>query len=79
MHVLDAMQAAKKHKRAGFDFAFQGRGATALLSRIDDLTSEGGGQRNWIFYVNQRKGDRSFGIWQLQPGDEVLWRFEKYL
>lgn len=79
MSILDVMQGAKKHKRAKFDFQFQGQGATALLSKIDDVSNMGGGQRNWIFYVNNRKGDRSFSIWKLQPGDEVLWRFEKYL
>ena len=77
--VLDVMEAAKKHKRANFDFDFRGRGATALLLKIDDVANEGGGQRNWVYSVNKRKGDRSFGIYRLQPGDEVLWRFETYL
>lgn len=79
MTILDVMQAAKKHKRAGFDFTFQGRGATALLLKIDDVDNQGGGKRNWIYYVNQRKADRSFAIQPLLPGDEVLWRFETYL
>ena len=77
--ILDLLQVAKKHKRAGFSFTFQGHGATALLLKIDDVSNLGGGKRNWIYYVNQRKADRSFAIQALQPGDEVLWRFETYL
>jgi len=79
MTVLDAMQSAKRHKRAQFDFTYRGRGATALLSKIDDVGNEGGGKRNWIYSVNKQKGDRSFGICKLHSGDAVLWRFETYL
>ncbi len=79
MTVLDGMQVARRHPRARFDFKSQGAGATALLLEIDDVANEGGGQRNWIYRVNRVKGDRSFGIRELDAGDEVLWRFERYL
>jgi hypothetical protein len=76
--VLDVMFQAKRHKRGRLEFKQRGKAATALLFQIDDVANQGGGRRNWIYYVNKRKGDRSFAISKLEPGDEVLWRFETY-
>jgi len=76
MTVLDAMLAAQAHPR-GVRFEHQGSAATALLTRIDDVKNEGRG-RNWLFRVNGKLADRSFGIVPLQPGDTILWRFEEY-
>ncbi len=78
MTVLDVMSQAKRHKRGRLEFKHRGKAATALLFQIDDVANQGGGRRNWIYYVNSRKGDRSFAISKLEPGDEVLWRFETY-
>jgi hypothetical protein len=77
MTVLDAMRLAAKHPR-GIEFRQRGKGATAILTQIDDLKNEGARQRNWIYRVNGKLGDRSFGVFQLQPEDTVLWRFETY-
>ena len=78
MTVLDVMSQAKRHKRGRLNFKHRGNAATVLLFQIDDVANQGGGRRNWIFYVNRRKGDRSIAISKLKPGDEVLWRFETY-
>ncbi len=78
MTVLDVMSAARRHKRGRLEFEQRGRAATALLTRIDDVTNEGGGGRNWIYYINRQKADRGFAIMAVKPGDEVLWRFEVY-
>jgi len=76
MTVMDAMLAAKKHRR-GISFEHRGKGATALLTKIDDVENEGRG-RNWLYRVNGEPGDRSMGIFELQAGDTVLWKFDKY-
>ena len=76
MTVLDAMQAAKRHPR-GIKFKFKGKRATALLTKIDDIENEGQG-RNWLYRVNRKLADRSFGIFKLKAGDTVLWKFDKY-
>ena len=78
MTVLDVMSQAKRHKRGRLEFKQRGKAATALLFQIDDVANQGGGRRNWIYYVNRQKADRSFAISKLEPGDEVLWRFETY-
>ncbi len=74
--VLDAMTAAAQHRR-GIKFQHRGAGATAFLISIDDLKNEGT-KRNWIFRVNGKLADRSFGITTLKPGDTILWKFGEY-
>lgn len=74
--VLDVMQAAKKHPR-GISFEHKGKGATALLTKIDEVENEGRG-RNWLYRVNGEPGDRSMGIFELKAGDTVLWKFDNY-
>jgi len=76
MTVLDALKAASKHPR-GIQFECRGRAATAFLTKIDDLENEGRGS-NWIYRVNDKLARRSIGIFTLQPGDTVLWRFGEY-
>jgi hypothetical protein len=76
MTVLDAMLAADQHPR-GIAIVHRGKGATALLTRIDDVENEGAG-RNWVYRVNGKLADRSMGVYELQSGDTVLWKFEKY-
>ena len=58
-------------------FKFKGKRATALLTKIDDIENEGQG-RNWLYRVNRKLADRSFGVFKLKAGDTVLWKFDKY-
>lgn len=74
MTVLAGMQAAQAHPR-GIRFEHRGQGATALLTKIDDLANEGK-QRNWLYRVNGKLANQSFGVQEMQAGDTVLWRFE---
>jgi Domain of unknown function (DUF4430) len=75
MTILDAMNEAKASPH-GIAFQNSGSGSTAFLTKIDDLQNEGGGgKRNWIFWVNTTLGDKSFGVYKLEPSDVVLWKF----
>lgn len=76
MTVLELMNAAAKHPR-GIRFEHRGRGATAFLTRIDDVENEGRG-KNWIYRVNDKLADVGFGIKTLQAGDRVSWTFGSY-
>lgn len=71
--VLDALTAAAGHAR-GIEFTQQGKDETALVTSIDGLKNEGSG-KNWLFEVGGKLGDRSAGIYELQAGDVVLWKF----
>lgn len=74
--VLDVMNAAKDRPH-GITFSYTGSGASAFLTRIDDVANEGGGgaRKNWQLWVNTSYADRSFGAYEVQPLDVVFWRF----
>ena len=76
MTVLDALTAAAKHPR-GIKIKYRSKGATAFLTKIDELENEGRA-RNWVYRVNNKLADRGFGIFPLKPGDTVLWKFGEY-
>ena len=72
--ILDAMNAAKMLPH-GITFSYSGSGATALLTKIDDVASESGAaKKNWQYWVNTTYGDRSFAVFELQALDVVFWR-----
>lgn len=74
--ILDAMKAATSRPH-GISFSFTGTGATAVLTKIDDVQNEGAGsgKKNWQYLVNNVYGDRSFATFELQAQDNVVWRF----
>ncbi len=54
-----------------------GTGESAFLANLDGIENEGADGRNWTYSVNGKTGDRSFGVFELEPGDQVLWTFGK--
>ncbi|MFQ5424352.1 MAG: DUF4430 domain-containing protein [Phycisphaerae bacterium] len=79
MTVLEALKAAASH-RHGIVFKHRGRGETALLTQIDDLKNAGAGadRKNWIYWVNEKPADKSFGLYALRPKDVVRWKYATY-
>ncbi len=77
MTVFDAMQSARQHPR-GISFVHRGKGATLLLTQIDDVKNQGSSGKNWIYRVNSKVGDRSIAIYPVKSGDTILWKFETY-
>jgi Domain of unknown function (DUF4430) len=80
MTVLEVLEAAKAHPH-GIAFSVRGTGEQALLTKIDDLENQKGaaGAKNWIFYVNDHLADKSLGATIVEPGDLILWKFERYV
>jgi hypothetical protein len=74
MTVRDALAAAADSSGSA-TFAQQGSGEAAFLTQIDGVENEGADGRNWTYTVNGKLGDRSFAIYPLRPGDQVLWTF----
>jgi uncharacterized protein DUF4430 len=74
--VLDVMNAATDRPH-GITFSYTGSGASALLTRIDDVANEGGGgaKKNWQLWINTSYADRSFGVYEVQALDVVFWSF----
>ena len=77
MTVADAMRFASAHKHPT-QFTTRGKKQTAFLESIDGIQHEGYGKRCWIFYVNGKKADQSYGTASLTAGDTVLWRFQTF-
>lgn len=71
--VLQSLERA----RATNDLKFESRGVgeTAFLSSIDGVKNEGSDGKNWIYKVNGQLGDKSAGIYEVNPGDTVTWSF----
>jgi len=74
--VLDAMKEATARSH-GISFSYAGSGASAVLTKIDDVANEGGGagKKNWQYWVNGAYGDRSFAAFELHAQDEVTLRY----
>jgi hypothetical protein len=79
MTVFDVLQAAKNRPH-GISLTSRGSGETLIITKIDDLANQGGGQsdNNWIFSVDGHQGDESSGVAKVKPGDRVLWKFGPY-
>lgn len=76
MTVLDAMTKMRAHPR-GVKFEYTGSGELAFLTQIDGIKNQGEG-RNWLFEVNGKLGDKSFGAVVVEPSAEIVWKFENY-
>ena len=61
----------------GISFSYTGSGASAVLTKLEDVQNQGGGagKKNWQYWVNSAYGDRSFAAFELQAQDQVLWRY----
>ena len=81
MTVMDVMSQLKVRKIQPLAFEYSGRGQNAFLKSIGGVANEGGGRsaRNWFFRVGEKLGERSFGISEVSPGDEIIWHFGKYM
>jgi len=55
--------------------ASTGSGAGTFLTSLGGAANEGAGGRNWTYRVNGKHADRSFAVYELRPGDQVLWTF----
>jgi hypothetical protein len=77
MTVDDLMSTAARFRPA-IRYGYVGSGKTAFLTHVDGLHNEGADGRNWQFWVNGERGDRSFAMFPLEPGDSVLWKFAEF-
>jgi hypothetical protein len=59
----------------GIRVASTGSGASAFLTALNGVTNEGANGRNWTYRVSGTHADRSFAVYELKPGDQVLWTF----
>jgi hypothetical protein len=70
MTVADAMKAS-----SGVAIAQKGSGQSAFVTSIDGVENQGADGQNWTYSVNGQIADRSYAVYELKPGDRVLWTF----
>lgn len=70
MTVADAMKAA-----SGVTFSQKGSGQSAFVTSIDGVQNQGADAKNWMYKINSKVADRSFAVYELKPGDRILWTF----
>jgi hypothetical protein len=75
--AIDLLKAAESHPH-GVKSAIRGSGQTALVTTIGDQKNEGGGRtaKNWLYYVNGKRSDVGAGVYELKPGDVIMWKFD---
>jgi len=72
MTIDDAMRGAAG---SALKLGVRGSGEAAFLSEVDGVANDGAAGRYWTYTVNGKAGDRSFAIYELAPGDHVVWTF----
>jgi hypothetical protein len=70
MTVADAMKAS-----SGVKISQKGSGQSAFVTSIDGVENQGADGQNWTYSVNGQMADRSYAVYELKPGDQVLWTF----
>jgi hypothetical protein len=76
---LTAFECLERLQQTGqLSLTSRGTGTQTFVISIDGLENLGAGGDNWIYFVNDRLGDRSAGVNEVQPGDRVHWRFGPY-
>lgn len=75
--TVDDMMAAASRLPDGIRYAVNGEGEMMMLDGIDDVMNQLGGGRFWLYRVNGVLADRSMGVYELHPGDRVLWTFSE--
>lgn len=77
--VLSLLDRLKSHSEP-LTYAVSGKGDAAFVSKIDDVKNQGTGseKKNWLFWVNGKFADRSAGVYMIQAGDEVAWKFTQW-
>lgn len=63
------------------DLEFESTGQTAeykFVTSIGGLKNQASAGDNWVYRVNGVLGDKSSGLYPVNPGDHVIWVFGKY-
>jgi len=71
--VYDFMVKLEKEEKINFkDKIYSGMGK--LIEEINGVKNSG--EKNWIYYVNDKKATIGVSNYQIKPGDVVSWKYE---
>ncbi len=74
--VLSVLQTAQQENAIRFES--RGAGETAFVTSFDGVENEQGSGDNWVYRVNRKLGNKSAGLFEINPGDKLDWTFGKY-
>ncbi|MEK7572546.1 MAG: DUF4430 domain-containing protein [Patescibacteria group bacterium] len=73
-NVYDFMVKLKEERKIDFkDKTYSGMGK--LIEKINGIKNSG--EKNWIYYVNNKKANIGVSNYKLNSGDVVSWKYEK--
>jgi hypothetical protein len=73
--TVEQLMLAASQVPDGIRITSRGTGELTLLTGVDGVENASAGGRFWLYKVNDQLADRSFAVYELQPGDRVLWTF----
>ncbi|MEL7500398.1 MAG: DUF4430 domain-containing protein [Planctomycetota bacterium] len=73
--VFDVMEIAKSN--GDLEFEHTGSGDTVFITSISGVANSGANQDNWIYRVNEVRGDCSCGEKQIASNDTIIWSYGK--
>ena len=76
--VFDLLNRAADAGDGGLEIRSRGAGETAFVEAIGGVVNEGADGDNWIYVVNEQLADKGAGVYELSPGDQVLWKYGDY-
>jgi hypothetical protein len=69
--LLEAIQTVENPK-----FKTSGAGQGAFITAIGDWDTSG--SEGWSYYVNDQWADRSAGVYEINPGDVIRWKYGSF-
>ena len=71
--VMDILYRAEMN--GDIEIQSTGRGETAFVTSINDVGQQSSGDKYWTFTLNGQLSKTGSGVTEVDPGDEVHWRF----
>lgn len=73
--VFSIMERAKN--MGDLNFESRGKGDTVFLDSIQGVENGGASGDNWVYRVNGELADKSCGVFEVAPKDEIVWSYGK--
>lgn len=76
MTAFDILKEADRAKSLAL--VYTGSGETAFVKSIGGTEGGAGGNKWWLFFVNDQMGKIGSGVYKLNANDKVIWRLGDY-
>jgi hypothetical protein len=73
--TVDDLLMAVSQQPDSISYTVVGEREMMMVTKIDNTANDRATGRFWTYFVNGELADRSSAVYDLRPGDRVLWRF----